>query len=117
MNNKAIESKLSPEALTLFSAGLKGLDPEEIENAKILYIKNAISDYTAMKKTMIGFGCLLAFFAIIPIFWPFLGLFIYSYIAGKKNIEEKITNAISIWDIDKEKHGIEFPPVKKKAKL
>ena len=35
---------LSPEALQLFVAGLSGLAPEEIRKAKLLYLRNEISE-------------------------------------------------------------------------
>jgi hypothetical protein len=35
---------LSPEKLQLFVAGLSGLAPEEVRKAKLLYVRDAISE-------------------------------------------------------------------------
>src|SRR5256714_15669319 len=47
---------LSPEKLQLFVAGLSGLPPEEVRKAKVLYIRNAISEYLAMRASSEAFG-------------------------------------------------------------
>src|SRR5438132_2065037 len=45
---------LSPEKLQLFMAGLSGLAPEEVRKAKVLYLRNAISEYEAMRTSLQG---------------------------------------------------------------
>ena len=47
---------LSPEKLQLFVAGLSGLAPEEVRKAKLLYLRNAISEFQAMQASFQGFG-------------------------------------------------------------
>jgi hypothetical protein len=39
---------LSPEKLQAFAVGLSGLPPEEVRKAKLLYVRNAITDYQAL---------------------------------------------------------------------
>ena len=47
---------LTPEKLQLFVAGLSGLAPEEVRKAKLLYLRNAISEFQAMQTSYQGFG-------------------------------------------------------------
>ena len=46
---------LSSEQLQLFVAGLAGLPKDEVRKAKLLYIKNAISEYRAARSSIAGF--------------------------------------------------------------
>jgi hypothetical protein len=64
---------LSPEKLQLFVAGLSGLAPEEIRKAKVLYLRNAISELRAMQASYQGFGQAQGCMSIIPVFWPIIG--------------------------------------------
>ena len=60
------EDPLSPEKMRIFMAGLSGLDPEEVRKAKVLYLRNAISSYRAMKESVEAFrggGCLFSPFS------------------------------------------------------
>jgi hypothetical protein len=41
--------RLSPEQMQLFVAGLSGMPPEEVRKAKVLYLRNAISEYHAAR--------------------------------------------------------------------
>jgi hypothetical protein len=72
MNPSGTPESLSPEKVQMFVAALSGLPPEEVRKAKSLYVRNAISEYHAMLKSLRAFGCLQVVFAIIPIFWPIL---------------------------------------------
>ena len=58
---------LSAEKLQLFVAGLSGLAPEEVRKAKLLYIRNAISEYQAMQAALQGFGQTQGCMSIIPV--------------------------------------------------
>ena len=71
---------LSPEKIQLFLAGLSGLAPEEVRNAKLLYVRTMISDFQAMQSDIQAMqsdfqefgedqGCM----SIIPsFFWQFI---------------------------------------------
>lgn len=91
---------LSPEKLQLFVAGLSGLPGEEIRKAKSLYIRNAISEYKAMNEQMKAFGFIQIFFAIIPLFWPFLYAQRRMMKSGQRLAQERIRNAIDVWKDD-----------------
>ena len=91
---------LSPEKLQLFMAGLSGLAPEEVRKAKVLYLRNAISEYEAMRTSLQGFGQAQGCAWVIPFFWPVMG-------AQKKMIDAqlqlskaRIRNAIEVWRND-----------------
>ncbi len=88
---------LSPEKLQLFIAGLSGLAPEEIRKAKVLYLRNAISEYEAMKASYAAFGQAQGCMTIIPIFWPMLGAQKRMMDAGMKLARDRIRNAIDVW--------------------
>ena len=64
---------LSPEKLQLFVAGLSGLAPEEVRKAKLLYLRNAISEFQALQASFQGFEQAQGCMSIIPIFWPIIG--------------------------------------------
>lgn len=88
---------MSPEKMQLFIAGLSGLAPEESRKAKLLYIRNAISEYHALQNSMAGFGQMQGCLMIIPFFWPVIW-------AQKKMMasqiqlgKERIQNAIDVW--------------------
>jgi hypothetical protein len=91
---------LSPEKMQLFMAGLSGLAPEEVRKAKVLYIRNAISELKAMRAGVDGFarpqGCL----AIIPLFWPVMSLQKKIIDAQTQLAKERIRNAIDVWNDD-----------------
>jgi hypothetical protein len=91
---------LSPEKLQLFVAGLSGLAPEEIRKAKLLYIRNAVSEYRAMKDSLQAFGQAQGCFSIIPVFWPVLGTQKRIMAAQLQLARERIRNAIEVWRDD-----------------
>ncbi|NLE59579.1 MAG: hypothetical protein GX616_14555 [Planctomycetes bacterium] len=94
------QDSLSPEKLQLFIAGLSGLSREEIVKAKSLYIRNAISEYRAMVETLKSFRVVHLFFALIPIFWPFIYAQKRSTDAQLRLARERIRNAIDVWKDD-----------------
>ena len=91
---------LSPEKLQLFLAGLSGLAPEEVRKAKILYIRNAISEYRAMIDSFAGFGQAQGCMSIIPFFWPVMGAQKRIIGAQLRLAKERIRNAIDVWRED-----------------
>lgn len=96
---QAVDS-LTSDRLQLFAAGLAGLPKDEIRKAKVLYIRNAITDWRAMKATMSAFGCLQVFFLLIPIFWPILFLQRRVLKIAQTAFLEKIRNAMEVWRDD-----------------
>jgi hypothetical protein len=91
---------LSPEKLQLFAAGLSGLAPEEVRKAKLLYLRNAISEYKATQASYAGFGQAQGCFSIIPIFWPIIGAQKKMMAAQLQLSRDRIRNAIDVWRSD-----------------
>jgi hypothetical protein len=88
---------LSPEKLQLFVAGLSGLAPEEVRKAKVLYLRNAISELQAMQASFQGFGVAQGCFSVIPIFWPIIGAQKRMMAAQLQLGKDRIRNAIDVW--------------------
>ena len=88
---------LSPESLQLFVAGLSGLAPEEVRKAKVLYLRNAISEFQATEASIAGFGQAQGCMSIIPIFWPVLGAQKKLMAAHLQLAKDRIRNAIDVW--------------------
>ncbi|MBM83857.1 MAG: hypothetical protein CMJ78_25155 [Planctomycetaceae bacterium] len=86
--------------MQLFLAGLSGLPPEEIRKAKSLYIRNAISEYKAMKESLAAFGFAQMLFWLIPIFWPMLFSQNRMIKAQQKLFKDRIQNALGVWKDD-----------------
>jgi len=91
---------LSPEKLQLFVAGLSGLAPEEVRKAKVLYIRNAISEFRAMQTSYQGFGQAQGCLSFIPVFWPIVGAQKKAMAAQLQLAKERIRNAIDVWRDD-----------------
>ena len=91
---------LSPEKMQLFLAGLSGLPTDEVRKAKVLYVRNAISEFNAMNESFAAFGCAQMMFAIIPFFWPILYLQRRMMNAQRKLFRERNENAMSVWQDD-----------------
>ncbi|HWE36189.1 MAG TPA: hypothetical protein VG406_06420 [Isosphaeraceae bacterium] len=91
---------LSPEKLQMFVAGLSGLAPEEVRKAKVLYLRNAISELEASRATLQSFekarGCL--FFP--PFFSPVMGAQRGMIDAQLRLAKDRIRNAIDVWRDD-----------------
>jgi hypothetical protein len=88
---------LSPEKLQLFIAGLSGLAPEEVRKAKLLYLRNAISEFHAMQASFLGFGQAQGCLSIIPVFWPIIGAQKRMMAAQLQLGKDRIRNAIDVW--------------------
>jgi hypothetical protein len=99
MEQQPLDS-LSPEKMQFFIAGLSGLDPEEVRKAKILYIRNAISEYKAMEASFQGFGQAQGCMSVIPMFWPIIGAQKRMMDAQLRLSEDRIRNAIEVWRDD-----------------
>jgi hypothetical protein len=91
---------LSPEKLQMFVAGLSGLAPEEVRKAKVLYLRNAISEYQAMRASIEGFGQAQGCLSIVPIFWPVIGAQKRLMAAQLQLAKDRIRNAIDVWRAD-----------------
>lgn len=61
---------LTPEKVQLFVAGLSGLSADEVRKAKLLLIRNELSQLRAPKKSLAGIAVAQGCFAIVPLFWP-----------------------------------------------
>jgi hypothetical protein len=91
---------LSPEKLQLFVAGLSGLAPEEVRKAKVLYIRNAISELRAMQASYQGFGQAQGCLSVVPVFWPIVGAQKRMMSAQLQLAKDRIRNAIDVWRAD-----------------
>ena len=100
MLNPPQQDSLSPERMQLFLAGLSGLAPEEVRKAKSLYIRNALSEYRAMKAGFEGFGQAQGCMSVIPIFWPVLGAQKRMMDAQLQLGRDRIRNAMAVWSDD-----------------
>jgi hypothetical protein len=88
---------LSPERLQLFVAGLSGLAPTEVRKAKLLYLRNAISELQALQASYQGFGQAQGCMSIIPVFWPIMGAQKRMMTAQLQLAKDRIRNAIDVW--------------------
>jgi hypothetical protein len=88
---------LSPEKLQLFVAGLSGLAPEEIRKAKLLYLRNAISEYHAMKNSTAAFGQAMGCMGCMPMMWSMRSAQKQVIAAQLQLARERILNAIDVW--------------------
>jgi hypothetical protein len=91
---------LSQDKLQVFVTGLSGLPPDEIRKAKILYIKNSISEYKALKASFKAAGFVQVLFMLIPLFWPILYLQRRTMRAEEQLFRERVSNAIEVWKED-----------------
>jgi hypothetical protein len=91
---------MSPEKMQLFMAGLANLAPEEVRKAKLLYLRNAISEFQAMQTTLQGFGQVQGCLSVIPIFWPIIGAQKRMMAAQLQLGKDRIKNAIDVWRDD-----------------
>lgn len=91
---------LSAEKMQMFVAGLSGLAPEEVRKAKVLYIRNAISEYRAAEEGMGAFNMAQGCFWVIPIFWPILFSQRKMVNSQLRLARQKIANAINVWRDD-----------------
>lgn len=95
-----IKTGLTPEKLQLFIAGLSGLSGDEVRKAKLLFIRNEMSQLKALNTTMAGFGVAQGCFALIPVFWPILWMQRSGMNAALTLQKDQIRNALSVWKDD-----------------
>jgi hypothetical protein len=84
----------------MFVAGLSGLAADEVRKAKLLFLRNEISQLRALKQSFSGFGVAQGCFAVIPIFWPILRAQRSTMNAAVSMQAEQIRNAIAVWRED-----------------
>ncbi len=103
------EMGLTPERLQLFIAGLSGMSTEEVRKAKLLFLRNEMSELQAIQSSFAAFGVAQGCFAIIPIFWPIIWLQRKTMSSALTLQKEQIRNALSVWrdDIGDEARQIE----------
>ena len=91
---------LTPEKFQIFLAGLSGLSGDEVRKAKLLFLRNEISQLRAIKTSFAAFGVAQGCMAIIPLFWPIL----WAQRSGMKAAVtmqcEQIRNALAVWRDD-----------------
>ena len=91
---------LSSDQIQMFLAGLSGLAPEEVRKAKRLYLRNAGSEYCAMRQGLSGFRAAQGCLAMIPIFWPILWAAApHDHLSGG-SVRDRIRNAVDVWRDD-----------------
>ena len=105
--NKSPADSLSPEKMQLFLATLAHLPPQEIQKAKLLYIRNSIAEFRALETTMASFGKLQGCMSIIPFFWPIISLQKKMMNAQVDLARQRITNAIDVWQDDLQAAGFD----------
>ena len=91
---------LTPERLQLFLAGLLGLKEDEVRKARLLFIKNELSELKAIGISIAGFGVAQGCFAIISVFWPILWAQRKSIDAAMTLQKEQVLNALTVWGDD-----------------
>lgn len=91
---------LTPEKMQMFLTGLSGLSADEVRKAKLLLIKNEVSELKAIKTSMAGFGVAQGCFAIVPVFWPILWAQRKAMDAAVTLQKDQVLNALSVWRDD-----------------
>lgn len=83
-----------------FALTLAHLPPEEVQKAKLLYIRNAIAEFRAFEKIVEGFGQMRGCMSIIPVFWPIMKMQKKMIGAQVDLARQRIVNAIDVWRDD-----------------
>ena len=91
---------LTPEKLQLFMAGLSGLNPDEVRKAKLLFLRNELSELKALRTSLAGFGVAQGCFMLIPIFWPIIWAQRSGMNAALTLQKDQIRNALIVWRED-----------------
>ncbi len=107
IENRSPADSLSPEKMQLFLATLAHLPPQEIQKAKLLYIRNSIAEFRALETTMASFGKLQGCMSVIPFFWPIISLQKKMMSAQVDLARQRITNAIDVWQDDLKAAGFD----------
>ncbi|HXX94425.1 MAG TPA: hypothetical protein VEN81_12385 [Planctomycetota bacterium] len=107
MDPSTREDRLSPEKMQLFLAGLQGMPPEEVRKAKVLYLRNAISEYHAANSKAQAFskvlpgGCLFGSGRFNRMARQVMG-------TELRLQEERIHNAMEVWKDDLKGERFDF---------
>ncbi len=99
-NKDTLSNLMTPESLSLFFARLEGLDNAEIQKAKELYLRNAITELASEQKQYKISWLVMGLHLLIPIFWPML---LGSQKQAKIELyeaKERIENALKVWRHD-----------------
>jgi hypothetical protein len=99
---------LTPEKIQVFLAGLSGMAPEEIQKAKLLFLKNELSRARTTQEAMAGFGMATGCFSLIPLFWPILAAQKKMMKAAMSGQIRQIRNALEVWQEDLGEQGREL---------
>jgi hypothetical protein len=93
-------SGLSPERLQMFVASLSALAPDEVRKAKLLFLRNEISQFKAILANNSAWrvGTLIMF--IMPLCWPALYAQRKSMKVNAELQSDRIRNALSVWSSD-----------------
>ena len=100
MTNHQSQQGLSAERLQLFSASLSGMSADEMRKAKLLFIKNEISELRAMISSQKSFRAAQGCFGILPFFRPVVNLQRTTILAAVTLQAEQISNALDVWGND-----------------
>ena len=90
----------SIDRLQPFLAALAGLGPAEIRKAKLLFIRNAISEYHAAKTSVEAFKSSQGALVLLPVFGSVLSAQRDILKSQLQPQREKIQNAIDVWRDD-----------------
>ncbi len=86
--------------LPVFLAGLAGLAPNEVRNAKILWIRNAIADFRAAEETAKAQWWGFSLLWLIPWGWPVIYANRREVKADLGARRQCIENAMHVWRED-----------------
>jgi hypothetical protein len=86
--------------LQLMVASLAGVAPNEAQKAKLLYLRNALTELRAQKETARNFRRFQLLMFLIPFFWPILFLQRSMLNRGVALAQEKVRNALAVWRDD-----------------
>lgn len=91
---------LTAERLQLFTASLSGMSIDEMRKAKLLFIKNEISQLRALMSSQQSLHTAQGCFGILPFFRPVVNLQRSTVMAAVTLQAEQITNALDVWGDD-----------------
>ena len=115
------KQNINPNDFSAFAASLKNLTKEEIRQAKVLYMKQAITGYKSSCQNIplfllwigsISIYMFLSSITVFPFFALFPLLFLFIILRSIKNSlrcgKKQITNALEIWKEDLEGDYFKF---------
>jgi hypothetical protein len=99
---------MTPEKIQVFLAGLSGMAPEEIQKAKLLFLKNELTRAKTARDAMASFGMSTGCLSIIPIFWPILRAQKAMMNSAMMGQVQQLRNALEVWKDDLGAQGMEL---------